>query len=268
MADNVFSIDTSEIDRFERVVLQKAKAFAFPLAIQGTLNTLAFKSMQAGRKTIQEDFELRNKWTERSVRFDRTRTLKIADMVATVGSVADYMESQEEGETRTSKGKHGLRIPTGAAADQPQLFPRRGVIKKKYRRGQIKLANETGRIKARNRGQFILMSIRVASLRGQSPFVFLPFGSGNAGLYKIIPQGSAPPTRYKRGKKKFTRKNKWGRPRGKPGNERLILIHSFAHRTIKIIPTKWLKKNVEDVAGTMAVTFKQQADRVFDRLVK
>jgi len=40
MATNVFSIDTSEIDRFERVVLQKAKAVAFPLAIQGTLNTM------------------------------------------------------------------------------------------------------------------------------------------------------------------------------------------------------------------------------------
>ena len=269
MANTVFSLDTSEIDRFERVVLQKAKAFAFPLAIQGTLNTLAFNSMKESRKTIQEDFELRNKWTERSVRVEKTRALKIADMASTVGSVASYMRIQEEGKTQTSKGKHGLRIPTGAAANQPQLFPRRGVVKKKYRRGQIKIANEAGRIRAKNKEQFILMSIRVAALRGQSPFVFLSFGkSSKVGLYKVIPHGSPPPTRYKRGKKRFSRKNKWGRPKGMPGKEKLILIHSFAKRKITIPETKWLQKSVDPVARTMAIIFKKEADRVFDRFVK
>lgn len=264
----VFTLDTSQIDRFERVVLEKAKKVAFPLAVQGTLNTMAYKSMQAGRKTIQEDFVNRNTYTERSVRFERTRTLKMSDMVSTVGSVAPYMETQETGETRTSKGKYGLRIPTGAAAGQAQLQPRTGVIRKQYRRGQVKLANESLRIDARNRGQFILMSIRVAALRGQSPFVFLPFGGGRAGLYRVIAKGSPPPTRYKRGRRKFARKNKWGRPKGKPGMEKIILIHSFAHRSITIPETKWLKKNVEKVAGTMAVVFKNEADRQFDRFVK
>ena len=120
----IFEFDTSEIDKFEKKVLQKAKAVALPVAIQGTLNTMAFDAMRASKKTIKEDFINRNKYTERSVRVEKVKTLKIADMVATVGSVADYMETQEEGETRTSKGKHGLRIPTGAAAGQAQLFPR------------------------------------------------------------------------------------------------------------------------------------------------
>jgi len=112
------------------------------------------------------------------------------------------------------------------------------------------------------------MSIRVAGLRGQSPFVFLPFGGGKAGLYRVVPSGSPPQTRYKRGKKRFARKFKWGRPKGKPGQEKLIMIHSFAHRTITIKSTRWLKKNVEKVSETMQVRFTKEAERTFNRLVK
>ena len=190
-------------------------------------------------------------------------------MVSTVGSIAPYMLKQEEGATEKSSGKHGLRIPTGAAAGQTQLFPRRGVVRKTFRRGRIRLANKQGRIKAgRNPRRFILMSIRVAALRGQSPFVFLPFRSRQAGIYKIIPQGSPPPTRYKRGKKSFSRSFKWGRPRGTPGKEKLILIHSHADRSITIPETFWLSRNAEKASLATAVIFKKEADRIFNRLVK
>lgn len=269
MATESFSMDVSEIDKFERETLKKVKAIAFPLAVQATLNTMAFKSMQKAKKTIKEDFVNRNTFTERSVRFERAKTLKMADMVSTVGSIAPYMREQEEGAKKTSKGKHGLRIPTGAAAGQSQLFPRRRPVKKAFRRGRTKIANEAGRIQAKNRQQFILMSIRVAGLRGQSPFVFLSFGNRKkVGLYKVIPRGSSPPTRYKRGKSKFARKFKWGRPKGQPGKEKLVLIHNFGHRSITIPPTRWLGKNVTAVAGTMAIIFKKEADRIFDRFVK
>lgn len=269
MATEIFELDISEISLFERKVLESVKNVAFPLAIKGTLNTLAFDSRKGTMKTIREDFENRNKFTERSIRVEPVKTLKISDMVSTVGSIAPYMGKQEEGAKETSAGKHGLRIPTGAAADQVQQFPRKGVIKKKYRRGQIELGNKRGRIKAGpNKKRFILMSIRVAGLRGQSPFVFLPFGGGKAGLYKVIASGSPPSVRYKRGGKSYSRKFTWGRPKGKPGKEKLKLIHSYAHKSITIPETRWLRKNVEKVAGTMAVTFKKEADRIFDRLVK
>lgn len=262
--------DTSQIDKFERKTLDMISKAAFPLAVKGTLNTLAFETMKESRETIREDFINRNKFTERSVRVEKVKTLKMSDMVAIAGSVAPYMDELEEGATIKSKGKHGLRIPTGAAADQNRFFPRTKVIKKKYRRGQIKLANESGRVKmaAKNRPRFILMSIRVAALRGQSPYVFLPLGGDRAGLYKVIPQGSPPPTKYKRGKKSFSRKFKWGRPKGKPGMEKLVLIHSFARRSITIPETRWLTNNVKKVVGTMGFVFEKEADRVFKRLVK
>jgi hypothetical protein len=269
MATEVFELDVSGIDKFERKALEKAGKVAFPLAIKGTLNSLAFKTRKRAQTTIRQDFQLRNKFTERSVRVDPVKTLKITDMVSTVGSIAPYMEKQEEGAVERSSGKHGLRIPTGAAAGQTQLFPRRRVIKKKFRRGQIRIANRAGRIKAKSRAQFTLMSIRMAALRGQSPFVFLSFGErSKIGLYKVIPSGSPPPTRYKRGRASFSRSFKWGRPKGEPGKEKLKLIHSFAKKSITIPETRWLGKNANAVAGTLAIIFQKEADRIFDRLVR
>lgn len=269
MSTDIFELDVSGVDKFERQVLKKAKKVAFPLAIKGTLNSLAFESMKKAKKTIRDDFENRNKFTEKSVRVETVKTLKISDMVSTVGSIAPYMEKQEEGATERSSGKHGLRIPTGAAAGQAQQFPRRRVVKKQFRHGQMKIANRAGRIKAKSREQFILMSIRVAALNGESPFIFLSFGQRDKiGLYKVIPRGSPPPARYTRGGKSFSRKFSWGRPKGKPGKEKLKLIHSFARSSITIPQTRWLGKNVDAVAGTMAIIFQKEADRIFDRMVK
>jgi len=265
---NEIIFDVSQIDKFERKTLEKVKKFAFPLAVKNTLNTLAFETMKESRKTIKEDFINRNRFTERSLRVDKIKTLKLVDMVATTGSIAPYMLAQEEGETKTSKGEQGLRIPTGAAAGQSQLFPRRKIISRKFRRGRLKLANSGNKIRGGSRKRFILMSIRVAALRGQSPFVFLPFAGKKAGVYKVIPKGSPPPTRYKRGKKKFSRKFKLGRPKGKPGMEKLQFIHSFARRRIRIPASHWLSKNVDKVAPQMASIFIKEADRVFDKLVK
>ena len=270
MATEIFELDISKISFFERKILERVKNVAFPLAVKGTLNTLAFDSRKAVMKTIREDFENRNKFTEGSIRVEAVKTLKISDMVSTVGSIAPYMGKQEEGATETSAGKHGLKIPTGGAADQAQLFPRKGVVKTKYRHGHIKLGEKLKRSSAgpKNKKQWMLMSIRVAGLRGQSPFVFLPFGGGKAGLYKVVPSGSPPSARYKRGGKSYSRKFKWGRPKGEPGKEELKLIHSYAHKSITIPASRWLRRNVEKIAGTMPATFKKEADRIFDRLVK
>lgn len=262
------NLDLNEINRFERVTLTAIKKVAFPLAVKGTLNSVAFEIMKNSRRDIKDDFVNRNRYTERSVKVDPVKTLKMSDMVATVGSTAPYMRAQEEGETRVSKGKQGLRIPSGAAAGQSTLFPRKKVVKKKYRRGQIKLANRKGRIKAKSRRQFILMSIRVAALKGESPYIFLGLKGKETGIYKVIAKGSPPKNTYQCGSRSFVRKNKWGRPKGKPGMEKLVFIHSHAKRRIEIPETRWLSKNVEKSAATLSQTFTEESDRVFARMKK
>ena len=260
------NLDTSQIDKFEKKVLQKAKAVAFPLAIKGTLNSAVFQSRTGAQKTIEDDFTLRNKFTKNSVRVVPVRTLKIDDMVATVGGVAPYMLTQEEGKTISSKGKRGLRIPTGAAAGQTTQFPRKKVIKKRFRRGQLKLSNTGNKIRAKSKEQWTLMSIRVAALRGRSPYIFL--GGKKAGVYKVIATGSSPTARYKRGKKAFARQFKWGKPRGKPGMEKLLFIHSYSDRSVTIPPSRFLEKNVDKQSMKIDEIFRKEADRIFNRFVK
>jgi len=265
------NFDVSGIEKFEKQTLKKIKNIALPLAIKGTLNSAAFQTMKKSRQTIKEDFEARNRFTERSVRVDAIKTLKIVDMVATVGSIAPYMKIQEEGGTLRSKGKYGLRIPTGRAAGQKTLFPRKKAVQKRFRRGQLKLSKATaGKIAAaaKSRKQFILMSIRVAALRGQSPFVFLPLGKKKTGVFRVLPRGAAPSASYKRGRKKFRRSFKWGKPKGTPGMEKLIMIHSFSHKTVKISATGWLSKNVEKTTRQLGKIFEKEADRIFERFAK
>lgn len=262
-----FIFDLKELNRFERYTLQKLKTVAFPLAVKGTLNTAAFKIRKDYQEDIIRSYILRNKFTEKSARVEPVKTLKIAEMVAKVGSIAPYMPAQEFGASRRSKGRYGLRIPTPAAGDQAGR-KRTVPIKKKYRRGQIKLANEKGRIKAKSKKQFILMSIRTAALRGQSPYIFLPLRGKKTGLYKVIPTGPSPQLSYRRGKKRFRRKFKWGRPKGAPGREKLLMIHSFAYKTITISATNKLKKNAENTANNFQVIFDKEADRQFKRFLK
>lgn len=261
-----FIFDLKKLNYFDKAVLQKLKTTAFPLAVKGTLNTAAFRIRKDYQQDIIRSYILRNKFTEKSVRVEPVRTLKITEMVARVGSIAPYMSAQESGETRRSKGRYGLRIPTPAAGDQKS---RRTVpIKKKYRRGQLKISNKKGVIRAENKKQFILMSIRVAALRGQSPYVFLPFRGKKSGIYKIIPTGPSPSLSYRRGKKRFRRKFKWGRPKGTPGKEKLLMIHSFAYKTIVIPATSKLKKNAEITANNFQIIFNREADRQFKRFLR
>lgn len=262
------NLDLREISKLEKVTLQKAKNIALPLAVKGTLNTLAFNTQKSAKLTIDKEFDTRNTFTKRSVRVDPVKTLKMSDMVSTTGSIASYMKDQEEGVRLSSKGEKGLRIPTGAAGGGKQLYPRKKTIKKRYRRGHLELANRQGRIKAKTKRQFVLMSIRMAALRGQSPFVFLGFGGKKSGIYQVVATGSPPPSRYKRGDKFFVRKNKWGKPKGKPGKEQLIFIHSHSKKIIVIPETRWLSKNALLRAEAMSIIFEGEADRVFKRFVK
>ena len=60
-------------------------------------------------------FVLRNQWTVRTVRVEGARGLDVRTMQSTVGSLAPYLETQEQGGTVRGKGAHGYRRPTKRA---------------------------------------------------------------------------------------------------------------------------------------------------------
>jgi len=259
-----FKFDLSQITRFEKVTLNQVSKAALPLAVRGTLNTAAFKTRENYQQSMKEEFTLRNTFTERSARFQTAKTLKIMDMESKTGSIAEYMLKQESGARLKSIGKWGVQIPTAQAAGQ--VGTRTGVVKKKFRHGYLKLANETG-IKAKNKKQFILMSIRVAALRSQSPYVFLPLS--HPGIYKVTAQGKIPRAFFKTktGKKK-KRNFKWGKPRGTPGQEQLRLLYSLKRKEVKIEKTEMLQKDAQKTAINMQKIFNAEAERQFQKFVR
>ena len=238
---------------------------AFPQAIKGTLNSLAFETRKKFQDKIRTNFVLRNKFTERSVRVNPVKTLKITDMEAETGSIAEYLPAQEAGETRRARGKYGLRIPTALAADQTGSV-RTAPISRRFRRGKIKIGNK--KIQAKSKKQFILMSIRVAALTGEIPYVFLPLRGKAAGVYRVTPRGSRPGLFFRRGKTRFRRKNKWGRPRGTPGQEKIRMIFSYAEKQIVINKTLFLHKSAEETQKDSNRIFEKEIDRQFHRALK
>jgi hypothetical protein len=85
----------------------------------------------------QVAFITRNTYTERSVRVEQAST---TNLVAKVGSVADYMDEQEEGGTVKGRGAHKL-IPQAAAAGQAPGGARTKLVRARFYIGAIQAAH-------------------------------------------------------------------------------------------------------------------------------
>lgn len=91
---------------------------AIPFATRAAINSIAFEIQKEARKTIDEKFVNRNKFTKQSVRVERSRTLNMRSQEALVGSIADYMATQEFG--GTAKGRGNQPIATSVSAGQSE----------------------------------------------------------------------------------------------------------------------------------------------------
>ena len=126
---------TVELKGDKRMVadLAKMRAKAIPYAIKNVLNTAAFETRVIWQREIKSAFVNRNTFTERSVRVEQASTTKL---VSKTGSVADYMDEQEEGGTVKGRGAHKL-IPQAAAAGQAPGGKRTKLVRGRFYIGAI-----------------------------------------------------------------------------------------------------------------------------------
>jgi len=161
------------------------KAFAhraLPFATKNTLNTAAFRA----RTLIQRDIDVklisRNRFTKQSIRVEQTRTLNIPRQAASVGSIAPYMEDQEFGAVKVSKGKQGVPIATSYAAGQGMsVQPRTRLPRKANKLATIQLRKR--RRQGNSRKQRNLVAIKEAATSGRK-YVFLDLGR-RQGIFKV-----------------------------------------------------------------------------------
>jgi len=170
----MFEVDTRELQRVERDLEAFAEK-ALPFAVRNSLNASAFEARKLWQAEIRSDFTLRNRYTERSIRVEKVRTLQVRRMEAIVGSVADYMETQEHG------GTERKAVPTEVAAGQAMgSQPRIRTVRGANKMTAIRLTdrNRTADRRVRNR-----IAIRKA-LKSGTKFVLLELDRG-PGIFKL-----------------------------------------------------------------------------------
>jgi hypothetical protein len=108
-------VDLRDFKRFTRD-LEVLREKQIPHAIRDTLNAVAFEGRKRWNAEVQKSFILRNTFTQRSLQVEKARGTNLQTMQSTLGAKAPWMGKQEEGFTHTAQGKHGVAVPTPAAA--------------------------------------------------------------------------------------------------------------------------------------------------------
>lgn len=177
----MFRVDSQDVKELERD-LKTFHRKAFPFATKQTVNDAAFASQRIARADVRNELTLRNRFTEQSIQVEPTRTLQVRQQAATVGSIAEYMEDQEFGATKTKTGKEGVPIATSFSAGQSQnAQPRTRLPRRANAMQAIQLSKR--RNKAMSRRQRNLVAVKQAAESGRK-FVFLDLVR-RKGLFKV-----------------------------------------------------------------------------------
>lgn len=232
----MIDVNTKEIHGLERKLRAIADK-AIPFATKSAINGAAFKARTAMQEQIRKKMVTRNKFTERSVRVELTKTLDISRQRASVGSVAPYMEAQEFGGTERKKGKHGVPIPTSTASGESRgVRPRRKVVRRPNQMQSLKLRKRGRGGKSRKQANFL--AVRGAIKSGDRN-VFLDLRRGK-GIYRI-----------KGGKRKAS----------------LHLLYDLSRSSVRIPKTPTLAPAVLVAQGALPLLYTKALRFQLDRLV-
>lgn len=169
-------VDTHQIDDLARRLKYEApKALAY--AAKNILNRAAFEARKQWQREMESTFTLRNKWTKGSIRVEKVQGLNVRSMQSRVGSLADYMQIQEESGTIRG-GPQGYRYPSKF------VKPAGKVTKHRFRMKRLKLNHPKLEQFASTR-QKIAVASRMAYASGHK-FLFLDISPSSKGMYQLM----------------------------------------------------------------------------------
>ena len=160
----------------------------------------------------------RNRFTVQSIRVNQTRTLNVRQQSAAVGSIADYMETQEFGGIESKQGKEGVAIPTSySSGESENAQPRKRLPRKVNKMANIQL--ERRRKKGFSRKQQNLIAIKQAASTGRK-FVFLDLGR-RQGIFKVT---------------------------GGKRRPKIKMAHDLTNESVVVPKNPWLKPSFDEAA--------------------
>lgn len=154
--------------------LQKMRAKAIPYAIRNALNVAAFETRSIWQREIKSVFTNRNTYTARSIRVEQASTTRLE---AKVGSVADYMNTQEQGGVVKGKTGHIKAIPMAKARGGANT----ALVRSRFYLGAIQVAHPALR---GGRRQQNAIAIAIARKQGKK-VALLTRPSGAKGLFLL-----------------------------------------------------------------------------------
>ena len=209
-------VDVRQIKEFEKD-LKAFKDRAFPFATKATINTAAFDTMTKGRRIIERNMILRNKYTPKAVQVEQTRTLIVNQQEALTGAIEDYLETQEFGGVDVKKGKVGIPLPSSTSAGQGRTKPRTRLPREANKLQNLRL--NRSRRRAKSRKQKVLFVVQDAVTSGRRN-IFLDLGR-TQGIFNV-----------KGGRKNFKR--------GGPKGAKLRMIYDLSRDSVSIPRSPWL----------------------------
>ena len=171
----MITVDVRQLEQLEKDLIFLGGR-AIPFATKATINRAAFETQKTARANIKRDMTNRNPFTVRSVQVDQARTLDIRNQEAIVGSIADYMEPQEFGGSKTDP-----TIATGYSAGQQGARPRTRLPRKPNKLRNIKLGPKVG---GARRSQRNVAAVMQAAASGDK-YVYLK-GRKSEGLFRVL----------------------------------------------------------------------------------
>lgn len=164
--------------------LERIRAKALPHATRDALNDMAFQARTTWQRRMGEQMTLRNQYTTRSVMVTKARGANMRAMHSVVGSPRPYLLTQEDGGSQSSKGRHGVTIPTGTASGEGmRANPRKRLVRRQNWLSAIRLGNRGGgSTKQKN-----AIAISMAQRSGQK-VAFLDLGK-RKGIVKVTGKG-------------------------------------------------------------------------------
>lgn len=144
MSGKLVEIDARGLHKSMRT-LERIRGKALPHAARDILNELAFEGRKEWQQRMGKSMTLRNQYTTRSVAVDKARGVNLREMQSRLGSLQPYMATQEDGGTVTSKGKHGVTIPTPTASGEGMSAnPRKRLVRRANWLSAIRLGSRPG----------------------------------------------------------------------------------------------------------------------------
>jgi len=179
------TLDDRQLRRYEKD-LRTFSDRALLFATRATVNKGAKSAQTEWRKTIDQRMTTRNVWTRNSIKVQTANQRRISKQVAVVGSLQPYLEHQEFGHTKTSKGKKGVILPTrfasgeGRGSSPRKRLPRKA--QKVTRGGGVKLQRRKGGTKGR--AQANMLAVKEAAKAGGARHIYMHTRRG-PGIFRV-----------------------------------------------------------------------------------